>query len=128
MYAKLGVSFSKMLEGHPAAIEAPGQLKSHYAPRTPLQLVRPGVHRRYSGPQPRVGSLAFQAPSTFTEFACEEILSPTGDLREAAATLFAKLRRLDEAGLSMIFAEPVPERGLGIAIMDRLRKAAAEHV
>jgi L-threonylcarbamoyladenylate synthase len=85
------------------------------------------VHRRYYGPPPRIGSLAFRSPSTFTEFACEEILSPTGDLREAAATLFAKMRRLDEAGLDLIIAEPVPERGLGIAIMDRLRKAAAEH-
>ncbi|MEI9895889.1 MAG: Sua5 family C-terminal domain-containing protein [Chthoniobacter sp.] len=76
----------------------------------------------------RLGSLAFQAPSTAAEFACEEILSPTGDLHEAAATLFAKMRRLDEAGLDMIIAEQVPERGLGIAIMDRLRKAAAQHV
>jgi L-threonylcarbamoyladenylate synthase len=127
MFAKLGVSFRKMQEGRPAAIEAPGQLKSHYAPRTPFQIVQPGVHRRYYGPPPRIGSLAFRSPSTFTEFACEEILSPTGDLREAAATLFAKMRRLDEAGLDLIIAEPVPERGLGIAIMDRLRKAAAEH-
>ena len=76
----------------------------------------------------RLGSLAFQEPSTAAEFASEEILSPTGDLREAAATLFAKMRRLDEAGLDMIIAEQVPERGLGIAIMDRLRKAAAQHV
>ncbi len=76
----------------------------------------------------RLGSLAFQEPSTAAEFVCEEILSPTGDLREAAATLFAKMRRLDEAGLDMIIAEQVPERGLGIAIMDRLRKASAQHV
>ena len=50
----------------------------------------------------------------------------TSDLREAAATLFAKLRRLDEAGLEVIYAEPVPEVGLGLAIMDRLRKAASK--
>ncbi len=54
-----------------------------------------------------------------------EVLSPTADFREAAATLFAKLRRLDEAGLDRIVAEQVPETGLGLAIMDRLRKAAA---
>jgi L-threonylcarbamoyladenylate synthase len=71
--------------------------------------------------------LAFSEPSGAAEFVLEEILSPAGDLREAAATLFAKLRRLDEAGLDLILAEPVPEHGLGIAIMDRLRKAAAEH-
>jgi L-threonylcarbamoyladenylate synthase len=131
MFAQLGVSFPKMMEGRPTAIEAPGQLKSHYAPRTPLRLQYPGVHfrfhRRGEEPIPRVGSLAFQEPSRAGQFACEEILSPSGDLREAAATLFAKLRRLDEAGLDLILAETVPERGLGIAIMDRLRKAAAEH-
>jgi L-threonylcarbamoyladenylate synthase len=72
---------------------------------------------------PRSGALAFrEAP---IGFAAIEVLSPAGDLREAAATLFAKLRRLDEAGLDLILAEPVPETGLGIAIMDRLRKAAA---
>ena len=54
-----------------------------------------------------------------------EILSPSGDLREAAANLFACLHRLDRLGLDLILAEPVPESGLGLAIMDRLRKAAA---
>ena len=97
---------------------APGQLKSHYAPRTPLQLK--------VNPQPipgkRCGSLAWKnvAPG----FDRAELLSATGDLREAATHLFAALRRLDEAGLDQIIAEPVPETGLGVAIMDRLRKAA----
>jgi len=129
MYADLGVSFPALLRGdRQAAMEAPGQMKSHYAPRTPLRMIVPGTHFRRLGSGPSsFGSLAFQKPSTAGEFAHEEILSRTGDLREAAATLFAKLRRLDEAGFGMIFAEPVPERGLGIAIMDRLRKAAAEH-
>ena len=101
-------------------------MKSHYAPRTPLRLLEPGTHfRAYAGGAKRVGSLAFDQPSAPGAFACEEILSRTGDLREAAATLFAKLRRLDSAGLDVIVAEPVPEHGLGVAIMDRLRKAAA---
>jgi L-threonylcarbamoyladenylate synthase len=97
--------------------DAPGQLKSHYAPRTRLVL----------GGQPsgRAGLLAFQAAPADSAFAHVEVLAPTGDLREAAATLFAKLRRLDEAGLDIICAESVPEQGLGVAIMDRLRKAAA---
>ena len=72
----------------------------------------------------RVGLLAWTSPRHAADFATVEILSPSGDLREAAATLFAKMRRLDEAGLDLIVAEPVPETGLGIAIMDRLRKAA----
>jgi L-threonylcarbamoyladenylate synthase len=108
--------------------QAPGQLKSHYAPRTPMRLLEDEVGETLpvSG---RVGLLGW-APSCGerSEVTQVEWLSETGDLREAAATLFAKLRRLDEAGLDLIVAEPVPEHGLGIAIMDRLRKAAAEHV
>jgi hypothetical protein len=73
----------------------------------------------------KVGVLAWKQPAVSIECAAMEVLSPSGDLREAAATLFAKMRRLDEAGLDFIVAEPVPEVGLGVAIMDRLRKAAA---
>jgi L-threonylcarbamoyladenylate synthase len=127
-FESLGVSFAAMLRGERSVrIEAPGQTESHYAPRTPLRLWPRGGHFRFLEKSARIGSLAFDEPSTAGEFVCEEILSPTGDLREAAATLFAKLRRLDEAGLDLILAEPVPEQGLGIAIMDRLRKAAAAH-
>jgi len=99
---------------------APGQLKSHYAPRTPLHLA--------SRPQPVPGKccglLAWQ--NAVPGFETVEVLSAAGDLREAATRLFAALRRLDEAGLDLILAEPVPETGLGVAIMDRLRKAAHE--
>ncbi|MEZ6068013.1 MAG: Sua5 family C-terminal domain-containing protein [Planctomycetaceae bacterium] len=52
-------------------------------------------------------------------------LAATGDLRAAAAALFAALRRLDECGADVILAEPMPEQGLGVAINDRLRRAAA---
>lgn len=101
---------------------APGQLKSHYAPRTPLHLA--------ASPQPvpgkRCGLLAWQ--NAVPGFDIVEILSATGDLREAATHLFAALRRLDEAGLDLILAEPVPETGLGVAIMDRLRKAAHQEI
>ena len=97
---------------------APGQLKSHYAPRTPLRI--------NARPQPvtgkRCGLLAWQ--SAVPGFEKVEVLSPAGNLREAAARLFAAMRRLDEAGLDEIVAEPVPEVGLGVAMMDRLRKAA----
>jgi L-threonylcarbamoyladenylate synthase len=101
--------------------EAPGQLKSHYAPRTRMIV---GPVSRHAGNLSR-GLLAFQAAPQRDEYDAVEILSPSGDLHEAAATLFAKMRRLDEAGLDLIVAEPVPETGLGVAIMDRLRKAAA---
>lgn len=103
---------------------APGQLKSHYAPRTPLRLADLPEAAGAAGTL-RAGLLAWQAPPSGGNFAAVEVLSPSGDLREGAAGLFAKLRRLDEAGLDVIYAEPVPEHGLGLAIMDRLRKAAA---
>ncbi|MEA3188793.1 MAG: L-threonylcarbamoyladenylate synthase [Chthoniobacter sp.] len=106
--------------------DAPGQLASHYAPRTPLEVcerasVRSALHSRAE----RKGFLAWQMAPEGIAWEPVEVLSVTGDLREAAATLFAKLRKLDDAGLEVIYVEPVPEHGLGIAIMDRLRKAAA---
>jgi L-threonylcarbamoyladenylate synthase len=55
-----------------------------------------------------------------------EVLSERGDLVEAASRLFAALRRLDEAGLERIYAERVPDHGLGVAINDRLTRAAAQ--
>lgn len=103
----------------PIKPEAPGQLESHYAPRTPMRLLDGNAL-----PAGRLGLLAWEQPPP-GEFAAVEVLSPHGDLREAAATLFAKMRRLDEAGLDLIVAQPVPETGLGVAIMDRLRKASA---
>ena len=118
--------------GAGAVPDAPGQLKSHYAPRTPMRMkehptspsASSGPSANTQHPTSNVGLLAFTTPENADRFSAVEILSPTGDLREAAATLFAKLRRLDDAGLDLIFAESVPGHGLGIAIMDRLRKAA----
>jgi L-threonylcarbamoyladenylate synthase len=107
---------------------APGQLPGHYAPRTPLRILA-GETLPPPIPPPegkRQGYLAFRsAPAAPRAWDAMEILSPSGDLREAAANLFACLHRLDAAGLDLILAEGVPETGLGMAILDRLRKAAA---
>lgn len=89
---------------------APGQSPSHYAPRTPLVLTDDLARCDDDGK--RVGRLSFQ------------MLSATGDLREAAANLFRTLRALDEGGYDLIVAEKIPEVGLGHAIMDRLQRAA----
>lgn len=103
--------------------EAPGQLQSHYAPRTPLMLTEvPGQIPR----DKNVGYLAFTTPDSELDVAVLEVLSPTKDLREAAANLFACLHRLDEAGVDLIVAEVMSEKGLGRAIMNRLRKAATQ--
>jgi L-threonylcarbamoyladenylate synthase len=109
--------FAPILSGS-ATVSAPGGLKSHYAPLTPLLLEK--------NPAPRsekTGLLAFSKP--LAGFAKTEILSPSADLREAASNLYSALRRLDEAGLDLLIAETLPVTGLGAAIMDRLRKAAA---
>ncbi|HWL50942.1 MAG TPA: L-threonylcarbamoyladenylate synthase [Chthoniobacteraceae bacterium] len=104
---------------------APGQLASHYAPGTPLRLLSkgatPGDARGGAS-----GLLAWRSPEPETAacFGSVEVLSPAGDLREAASRLFAAMRRLDAAGLEEIVAEPVAEEGLGAAIMDRLRRAS----
>lgn len=101
------------------AITAPGQLASHYAPRTHLRL-------EAAGPGPDEAWLGFGPLATLRPGLN---LSPTGDLAEAAANLFAYLRQLDavasEAGLSRIAVAPIPDTGLGRAINDRLRRAAA---
>lgn len=98
-------------------IESPGQLLQHYATRTPMR--RLGARR----PKGRVGLLAFRRSRP--GFEAVEVLSASGDLREAAARLFSAMRSLDGRGLDAIVYEPVPEKGLGRAIMDRLRRASA---
>jgi L-threonylcarbamoyladenylate synthase len=104
--------------------ESPGMLLRHYAPRTPLRILDSTAALKPERGQ-RVGLLAFRSAPVSKDSAVVEVLSATGDLREAAANLFAALRRLDAVGVDEIVAEPVPEAGLGRAIMDRLRKAAA---
>ena len=110
-------AFAPVLEDS-VSISAPGGLKSHYAPRTPLVLEKHPAPRAE-----KTGLLAFSSPRE--GFAKTEILSPKSDLREAAANLYGAMRRLDESGLDLIVAEELPETGIGAAIMERLRKAAA---
>jgi L-threonylcarbamoyladenylate synthase len=102
---------------------APGQLQRHYATRTPLAILDQKAKAAPSG-QERIGLLA-QGPTHAPGFAAVEVLAPDGALETAAARLFAALRRLDAMGLDRILAEPCAETGLGHAIMDRLRRAAA---
>jgi L-threonylcarbamoyladenylate synthase len=97
-------------------VRSPGMLASHYAPALPLRLDA-------TAPHPGEALLAFgdKAPAGFAETLW---LSRSGDLGEAAANLFAMLRRLDRPGFSGIAVMPIPERGLGRAVNDRLRRAA----
>lgn len=96
---------------------APGQLESHYAPHARVRL---GATTVADGE----ALLAFGAQVPPTSGPVLN-LSPSGNLIEAAANLFAALRALDQTGCRAIAVMPVPEDGLGIAINDRLRRAAA---
>jgi L-threonylcarbamoyladenylate synthase len=102
-------------------------LRRHYAPETPLRLVDAHDLEAEAGGTAAVGALLFRArpEAALAPFAAVEVLSAHGDLREAAANFFAALRRLDRLGLSAIVAERVPDRGLGRAINDRLRRGSA---
>jgi len=94
------------------AIQSPGQMESHYAPSALLRL-------NVSQTEPDEALLGF-GPSHNAVLN----LSPAGDLKEAAANLFAMLRKLDKSA-RRIAVMPIPEKGLGEAINDRLRRAAA---
>jgi L-threonylcarbamoyladenylate synthase len=103
---------------------SPGALPSHYAPRTPLRLLTASASVTEAFVPARTGLLTFQPADGAHSYACVEVLSTTGDLREAAASFFAALRRLDACGLDLIVAGLFPDVGLGRALNDRLRRAA----
>ena len=98
--------------GGGSAIEAPGQLASHYAPSKPLRL-------NATKAKPDEYLIGFGAVAGTAS------LSPTGNLIEAAARLFDLLHQADESAKLGIAVAPVPDTGLGVAINDRLRRATA---
>jgi len=119
----------KPASGGGQAPQAPGQLDAHYAPATPLRLLeKPGDFTPEPGK--KYGLLSYRGDESsaylgLCEWAAVESLSPgSGKLAEAAIRLFFAMRNLDAAGLDEIIAEPVSETGLGVAIMDRLRRAS----
>lgn len=100
---------------------SPGQCLRHYAPRTPLILCESTADPPVL---PRAGLLTVERPSAAGHFEAVEVLSASGDLREAATNLFAALHRLDAMGLDVVVAVKAPGAGLGLAINDRLQRAA----
>lgn len=94
-----------------ASLTAPGQMDSHYAPAAPVRLNAQTAN-------------AGEVLLGFGPVACDLNLSPSGDLQQAAAALFGHLHQLDGQG-HPIAVSPIPDRGLGVAINDRLRRAAA---
>ena len=111
-------------------IEAPGQVESHYAPTTPLVVMdKPSDFVPEEGVKYGLLSYRGEGNSSLmeaTDWAHVEIMSPgKGKLAEGAVRLFFCLRKLDSAGVDVIVSESVSETGIGVAMMDRLRRAAA---
>jgi len=103
---------------------APGMFVKHYSPRKPLILWNGTLSHDPS----RCAFVSWQQPPNRIPFGRNERLSASGDLKEAAARLFSVLRSLDESEVECIYAELVPDIGLGRAINDRLRRAATSEI
>ncbi|MCS7280372.1 MAG: L-threonylcarbamoyladenylate synthase [Desulfobacterota bacterium] len=103
---------------------SPGQLPYHYAPHKPLKIV--------DGPEmvenPLSSYLAFKEPEKKVNAKYIRVLSKTGDLKEAAFNFFSYLLELDRDDVEIIYAEKIPEVGLGRAMMERLKKAEKKHL
>ncbi|MEM6852007.1 MAG: L-threonylcarbamoyladenylate synthase [Pseudomonadota bacterium] len=104
--------------GAPLRPTSPGQLASHYAPQAQMRL-------NVATPRADEAFLAFGEAPPLPATAAVRNLSDAGDLQEAARRLFADLRALDAAKPASIAVAPIPNEGLGEAINDRLRRAAA---
>jgi L-threonylcarbamoyladenylate synthase len=110
--AEIEAEIGPLAEAEADARRSPGRLARHYAPNAPVRL-------NAAAPEPGEAWLGF-GPGASGPFN----LSPVGDLREAAANLFAYLRAADATAPRAIAVAPIPEEGLGEAINDRLRRAA----
>lgn len=106
---------------------APGMLLSHYAPKAALKLVSGGEN-----PTNRDALLTFAGAALSADDGCDPFvqrdLSPTGDMKEAASNLFSMLRELDAFAPETIYVISPPCTGLGVAIHDRLQRAAAPRI
>ncbi len=99
---------------------SPGQLPFHYSPLTPLRF----FNKDFLDDSKKIGAVFFREKNVDYPFASVRILSPNGNMREAAANLFSFLHDLEKEKLDLILVEAVEEKELGRAIMDRLKKAA----
>jgi L-threonylcarbamoyladenylate synthase len=121
---ELIVPYHRPTERHSGDIVAPGMLKSHYSPVKPLHILEEGVLAKIDRQQ--AGLLSFSGKES-EGFKKVIRLTEKGDLREFAVRLFAAIHQLEATDVETIIVEPVPEKGIGVAIMDRVRKAAYEH-
>jgi len=119
---KCGVEVSKPEKV--TRIEAPGGLDVHYSPACKMVFADNYDNKKSNIPAAKTGALFFKKPEKQGIFAYEKILSPKGDLLEAAANLFMMLHEFEQENVSLIICERVPDVGIGKAINDRLSRAA----
>ncbi len=101
------------------SLKSPGMMEKHYSPNVRLRLTT-------NNPQPNEALLAFGSENIPQGFSFIKNLSPGGNLQEAAANLFKYLHELDAMNVSGIAVMSIPDEGIGVAINDRLRRAAAQ--
>lgn len=106
---------------------APGMLSRHYAPKTDTVLTTDVESLVKSYPDKKIGLLLFQNEKSQVPIEQQEILSKSGDLKEAAKHLYAAMHRLDKLNLDLIIAERLPDVGLGKTINDKLQRATQKH-
>lgn len=106
---------------NPLQLSSPGLMKSHYSPEIKMYIL--GEHP-IPNDSSKAALLSFKRQADTTKYKLNLHLTENGDLREAAVRLFDCLHQLEDTDLDFIVVEPVPEVGIGIAVMDRLRKAA----
>lgn len=114
----------KVIEHSSSNPQAPGMLKSHYAPKKPLILLEAnqGINTNLGN----IAYLGFQFYHPDIPLENQLLLSPNGDFREAAKHLFAYMRQLDAMDVNYIYTELLPEKDLGRAINDRIRRATVK--
>lgn len=115
------VDFTKPVDNH---LPSPGLLNSHYSPKKPLYISN--SLDLFAGK--KYGYIAFSGDGEMSGPAKVFVLSAKGDFAEAATNLFRALHYFEEEEVDFIVAEPIAEQGIGVAIMDRLKKAAFQYL
>lgn len=105
-------------------VNTPGSLPGHYAPKKELQIIKTDIKSFIPPSRAALLVLRTPEPEVAARYDTIEVLSPSGDLREAAARFYGAMRRLDESESVIIIAEALPEEGIGVAVMDRMRRAS----
>jgi len=121
----LGMSLEYFSNINKLKFKSPGQIKKHYSPRKPL-IIWDNPEKLRDIDFSNTGALFFNETNTSLPFKAKRILTKTNNFVEAASNLFEYLHELEDEQIDKIYAEKVPESGIGKAIQDRLNRASAK--